>query len=137
MRRIPPLAALAALVLALAGCGGGEEVGAFPETVVGTVKEQPAGGSAGKALFVSQGCGGCHTFKAAGTAGTVGPDLDKVVADAQKAGQPVEDYVRESILDPDKYVAPGFPQGVMPPFEGKLTDSQVDELVSFLTGSGS
>src|SRR5262245_26711296 len=137
MRRILPLAALAALVLALAGCGGGEEVGAFPETVVGTVKEEPAGGSAGKALFISQGCGGCHTFKAAGTTGAVGPELDKVVADAQKAGKPVEDYIRESILNPDAYVAPGFAKGIMPPFEGKLTDSQVDELVSFLSGSGS
>ena len=138
MRRILPVAALAALLLALAGCGGGEEVGAFPETVVGTVKEQPAaGGGAGKALFISQGCGGCHTFKAAGTAGTVGPDLDQVVADAQKAGKSVEDYIRESILNPDAYVAPGFAKGIMPPFEGKLTDSQVDELISFLSGSGS
>ena len=137
MRRILPPAALAALVFALAGCGGGEEVGAFPETVVGTVKEQPAGAAGAKALFTAQGCGGCHTLKAAGSTGKIGPDLDQVVADAQKAGQPVEDYVRESILDPDKYVAPGFPKGVMPPFEGRLTDEQVAQLVSFVTGSGS
>ena len=30
----------------------------------------------GKAVFASAGCGGCHTLKAAGATGTVGPNLD-------------------------------------------------------------
>ncbi|MGZ4354360.1 MAG: c-type cytochrome, partial [Gaiellaceae bacterium] len=34
--------------------------------------------TAGKAVFASAGCGGCHTLKAAGSSGTVGPNLDQL-----------------------------------------------------------
>jgi mono/diheme cytochrome c family protein len=104
--------------------------------VVGTLPKAPSGAAAGKQLFTANGCGGCHTFKPAGTNGKVGPDLDNLAADAQKANRgSVEQYARESIETPDAYVVPGFPKGVMPAFKGKLTDSQVDELVSYLTKS--
>jgi len=132
MRRLLPLAAL---VLALAGCGGGKEARPFPETVIGTVASGPSGAAAGKALFVANGCGGCHTFRPAGSEGKVGPDLDNLAADAQKAGGAPDDYARESLENPDAYVVPGFAKGVMPSFSGKLTDSQIDELVSYLTQS--
>ena len=33
--------------------------------------------AAGKALFASKGCGVCHTLEAAGSTGTVGPNLDE------------------------------------------------------------
>ena len=131
MRRLLPLAALA---LAVAGCGGGTEAGPFPETVVGSVAKAPSGAAAGKSLYTTNGCGGCHTFKPAGSAGKVGPDLDNLAADAQKAYQrTLEEYTRESIENPDAYVVPGFAKGVMPSFAGKLTDSQLDQLVDFLT----
>jgi mono/diheme cytochrome c family protein len=133
MRRLLPLVALALL---LAGCGGGEETTPFPENVVGTVKQGPTGSAAGKALFIANGCGGCHTYKPAGSAGKVGPDLDNLVADAQKAHKgAVEDYARESIEDPGAYVVTGFPNGVMPSYKGKLTESQINDLVAFLTSS--
>lgn len=133
MRRLLPLVALALL---LAGCGGGETAGPFPETVIGTVKQGPSGAAAGKALYTSSGCGGCHTFKPAGSAGKVGPDLDDLDADAKKANKgSVEDYTRESIEDPGAYVVPGYPNGVMPAYKGQLTDSQIDDLVKFLTSS--
>jgi mono/diheme cytochrome c family protein len=40
----------------------------------------PTSGSAavGAAVFASAGCGSCHTLKAAGATGTIGPDLDQV-----------------------------------------------------------
>ena len=43
--------------------------------------------------------------------GTVGPDLDNLTADAAKygAGQSPEDYVRESITDPEKVAGLGLP----------------------------
>ncbi len=133
MRRLLPLAAL---LLALAGCGGGKEAGPFPETVIGTVAQAPSGAAAGKKLFTSNGCGGCHTYKPAGSAGKVGPDLDNLAADAKKANKgSLEDYARESIETPDAYVVPEYPKGVMPAFKGTLTDSQIDDLVSFLTKS--
>jgi mono/diheme cytochrome c family protein len=131
MRRLIPLAALA---LGLAGCGGGSVTTPFPETVIGKVKGGVSGSAAGKALFAANGCGSCHTYKPAASNGKVGPDLDKLAADAQKAHRGALDaYVKESIENPDAYVVPGFSKGVMPPFQGKLTDSQIDDLVKFLT----
>ena len=133
MRRLLPLAALA---LALAGCGGGKVVSPVPVTVIGTVAQGPTGSAAGKALYDSNGCGGCHTFKPAASTGKVGPDLNNLAADATKANRgSLEQYTRESIEDPDAYIVSGFPKGVMPTFKGKLTDSQINELVSFLTQS--
>src|SRR5207237_4191274 len=90
----------------------------------------------GKALFAAQACGSCHTYGPAGASGKIGPDLDNVAADAQKANQgTVEEYVHTSIVDPNAYVVPGFPKGVMPPFTS-LSDTQVADLVAFLTQKG-
>jgi cytochrome c oxidase subunit 2 len=92
-------------------------------------------GQAGKAVFASNGCASCHTFAAAGATGKVGPDLDKLPAYAQQAGKPLEAFVKESIVDPNAYVQPGFPKNVMPAF-ATLPPDQLDALVAFLTGGG-
>jgi mono/diheme cytochrome c family protein len=88
--------------------------------------------AAGKALFASQGCSSCHTYAPAGSTGAVGPDLDKLPADATTANRgSLAAYVTESIKDPGAYVVPGYPNGVMPQFQ--LSDQQVADLVAFLT----
>jgi mono/diheme cytochrome c family protein len=96
----------------------------------------PAGNAAaGKAVFAANGCGSCHTFKPAGAAGTVGPNLDNLAADAKTANRgPLDKYTAESIVDPNAYVVPKFPAGVMPPdFATTLSKQQVADLVAFLT----
>ena len=40
--------------------------------------------------------------------GAIGPHLDNVAADAKKAGEEPAAYVKESIVDPNKVIAPGF-----------------------------
>jgi mono/diheme cytochrome c family protein len=131
MRRLLPVAGIA---LVLAGCGGNKVVGPYPETVIGTVAKAPSGSAAGKALFISNGCGGCHTYTPANATGKVGPNLDNLKADAVKAHRgALDQYTRESIENPEAYIVPGFPKGVMPVFGGKLTDSQINQLVAFLT----
>ena len=78
-----------------------------------------------------EGCGGCHTLKAADANGTSGPDLDKLPAYAKQAGQPLEQFVRKSIVDPEAYVEKGY-QPVMPKEYGDLPKDQLDALVTFL-----
>jgi cytochrome c oxidase subunit II len=95
------------------------------------------GGPSGKQLFTSNGCDGCHTFKPANATGKVGPDLDKLSEEARRAGQPLEQFIRESIVKPDAYVEPGYPKGVMPGTFGSLPPSQIAALVKFLEGKGS
>ena len=93
------------------------------------------GGPSGKQLFASNGCDGCHTFKPANATGKVGPDLDKLPEEARGAGQPLEQFIRESIVKPDAYIAPGYPKGVMPGTFASLPASQIDALVKFLEGA--
>jgi cytochrome c oxidase subunit II len=96
---------------------------------------QNAGGGgapSGKALFASNGCNGCHTFKPAGATAKVGPDLDKLAEEAQRAGKPLEEFIRESIVNPNAYVEPGYPKGLMPGTYAGLPQAQLDALVKFL-----
>jgi mono/diheme cytochrome c family protein len=106
-----------------------------------TPSTQPAGATdaatlaAGKKVFLANGCGGCHTLKDAGSGGNIGPDLDKLVADAKTAGKDVNAYVRESIVNPNAYIAPGFPKGVMPGSFGQtLKPADLNALVAYLVG---
>lgn len=103
------------------------------------VKEQQVGGSKGDpgaAVFASAGCGGCHVFTPAGTSGAIGPNLDNLVADAKKAGEDPAAYVKESIVDPDKILAPGYAAGVMPASYGdSLSAKEIDALVKYLAAA--
>jgi cytochrome c551/c552 len=91
---------------------------------------------AGAAVFKNNSCGSCHTLKAAGTTGTVGPDLDKLAAYAQTAGKPLDAFVRESIVSPSAYVEKGFPDNVMPHTYGSaLSKQELDALVQYLVSS--
>jgi mono/diheme cytochrome c family protein len=81
---------------------------------------------AGIAVFKSAGCGACHTFKAAGGTGTVGPNLDEALQGKDAA------FVHESIVDPGAEVAEGF-QNIMPgTFGESLSPAQIDDLVAML-----
>jgi cytochrome c oxidase subunit 2 len=93
------------------------------------------GGQAGKTVFVNNGCNSCHTLKAAGATAKVGPDLDKLSQAAKGAGKPLEAFVRESIVDPNAYVAPGYPKNVMPATFSQLPKTQLDALVQYLISS--
>jgi cytochrome c oxidase subunit 2 len=106
----------------------------FDKWASGSGKAVGGGGAAaGKAVFASQGCGGCHTFQPAKGTGKIGPDLDKLSTYAQQAGKPLEQFVRESIVNPQAYVEKGFPANVMPKNFASLPKDQLDALVMFLT----
>ena len=108
---------------------GTTQTGTQTGTTATTTQQAPAGNpAAGKALFASNGCAGCHTFAAAGASGTVGPNLDEVLKGKDAA------FVRQSIREPNAEIAPGYQPGIMPSFD-QLSDKQVDDLVAFLTES--
>jgi cytochrome c oxidase subunit 2 len=97
----------------------------------------PADGeNLGAAVFERQGCGGCHVFEPAGSGGQTGPGLDDLEASAEEAGQPLEEYVRESIVDPSAYLHPGYAD-LMPPSYAELPDDELDALVQYLTSGES
>jgi mono/diheme cytochrome c family protein len=74
--------------------------------------------TAGKAVFASAGCGGCHTLKAAGSTGTVGPNLDQLKPPLQRI-----------VLQVDNGGGP------MPAFKGQLTDKQIQDVAAYVYAS--
>jgi mono/diheme cytochrome c family protein len=128
---------LAGLAAILSGCGGATTAAPTAKTVIGSLPTAaPISGdaAAGKTLYETSGCGGCHTFKPAGSAGKVGPDLDNLASDAQKADQgPLDQYTFSSIKNPSGYVVPGFNDGVMPNYGTQMSDKQIADLTAFLT----
>ena len=109
---------LLALTVVLTACGGGGG-----ETTDSAAK-------AGEELFAQTvigsqaGCITCHSLDAGVV--IVGPSMDGI-------GNRGEDYLKESILDPDAQLVDGFPAGTMPQVWGdELTSEQVDQLVAYL-----
>jgi cytochrome c oxidase subunit 2 len=85
--------------------------------------------SSGEAIFTTAGCGGCHAFEPAETDAEVGPSLDAL----DPGDQSLEDFVLESIVDPNVKVADGYQPGVMPEtYESSLSADQLDALVQYL-----
>jgi cytochrome c2 len=85
------------------------------------------GGARGKGVFLSAGCGSCHTFAAAGTRATVGPNLNTALKGKSAA------FVRQSIVDPNATIASGYQQDVMPAtYQSQLTARQIADLLTFL-----
>jgi mono/diheme cytochrome c family protein len=127
-----------------AGCGGEEEATPTPETVTGTVPTEttetettetettetettetettePGGLEgdpvAGKVVFTgASACGGCHTLSDAGSAGTVGPNLDDT--------KPSEDLVVDRVTNG---------RGAMPPFKDSLSEQQIADVAAYVS----
>jgi cytochrome c oxidase subunit 2 len=96
--------------------------------VEGTLPKAEKGNpEAGRKVYLDTGCGGCHTFEAAKTSGTTGPNLDESLKGKDA------DYIEESIVDPNSEVASGFAPNIMPQDYGsQLSAQEVADLVAFL-----
>lgn len=85
--------------------------------------------TSGETVFASAGCGGCHAFEPAGSDMQVGPDLNAV----DTGGRPLDEFLREAIVDPNAGIAAGYQPDVMPSTYAKsLTEQQLDALVQYL-----
>lgn len=150
MRRSVVVCRVALVVLALAlgslagGCGGGNGDSAASGSAV-EEKALTGDPERGKEVFLTAGCGTCHTFKAAGTTKTIGPNLDLVVDTYDEA------FVMKSIVDPAAYFEKVGPEpgsiggdqpyhATMPSFgaDADTPDQQLDQqeladVVAFLT----
>jgi mono/diheme cytochrome c family protein len=88
----------------------------------------------GLLVYNERGCGGCHTIDGV-SAGIVGPNLSQVgsVAGTRKPDLAAEDYLRESILDPNAFLVEGFQPNIMPQnFNELIAPEQLDDLIAFL-----
>ena len=86
----------------------------------GMTKADPA---AGKKVYNSNGCGGCH--KIAGTGGESGPELTKYASDKTKDAK----WTAIQIQDPKKHKAEG---STMPGYADKIKGKDLDNLVAYM-----
>ena len=103
---------------AAGGAGGGGQQAAVDAKALFTQGQTQTGATA---------CGACHKLGDAGTAGGVGPDLDQVLKGKDAA------FIKQSIVDPNAEIAPGFDKGIMPDNYSKLlSQPEIDALVKYL-----
>jgi mono/diheme cytochrome c family protein len=126
MRKTVYLILLVVLALTIVACGGGGDEGS-------------ADAAAGEKLFASAvigtqaGCITCHSLTPDEV--IVGPSMAGIAsrAGSRVSGQSAEEYLRDSILNPDAYLVETFPAGTMPQVWGdELSDEQVDQLIAYL-----
>jgi mono/diheme cytochrome c family protein len=129
VRRLLPAVLLLPLLLATAGCNtskpGEKTVAPLPTKVVGTVPKaqtvtvpaQYKNGDpvAGKTIFKTGPCAGCHTLADAGTHGTVGPNLDQA--------KPPLSRVVDRVLNG---------KNAMPPFKGTFSSKQIADVAAYV-----
>ena len=69
----------------------------------------------GAAIFAEAGCGGCHTFSAANSTGTVGPSLDGIDLSKDEIAQQVRNG-----------------GGGMPAFGDRLSDAEIEAVADYV-----
>ena len=115
---------VALLLLVAAGCGGDDDSdSAEPPAATTTDTTTDEGGDEtgdaanGEMVFASAGCGGCHTFEAAGSSGSVGPNLDESSASFDEVVEQVTNGC-----------------GAMPAFGDELSEQEIRDVAAFVTG---
>lgn len=109
----------------------------------GTTGTVAAGPRSAQVLFTQfpeggMGCIACHNVTEPETEtsrGLVGPNLGNLAehAGTRVPGQDAQTYVHNSIITPDAFYVPGYPQGVMPKdFAQRMTPEEIDALVNWL-----
>jgi cytochrome c oxidase subunit 2 len=103
------------------------EPSAYQSWLSGTAPNVPMALS-GERLFAEKQCNTCHGQRAPTLAGLFGNrvllnDGSTIVAD--------ENYLRESILQPNAKMVAGYPP-IMPTYQGQLSEEQITELIAYI-----
>lgn len=89
----------------------------------------------GEKLYNSKGCVACHSVDGSPKVGptwkAIWGQQGRELASGDKVNVD-ENYIRESILNPNAKIAKGYPQGVMPAQQGLLTEQQLTALIEYI-----
>lgn len=139
-KNVLPILLLSLALLLLAACGGG----ATEETETEAEPAAVGDAQAGEQLYnqnsigSAPGCITCHSVEPTDDPLQPSPVGPSHYGLADRAGDYVEgmsaeEYLRESIVEPDAHVVEGFTAGVMYQNYGEdLTDQQIENLVAYL-----
>jgi mono/diheme cytochrome c family protein len=130
-----------AMAVVLAGCGNGDAstttVTASQTAAVGDSERGRQIWDDGGGVVEGGGCQECHSLD--GSEQTAGPFIAPTwqgisgLAGDRVPGLSAEEYLRESIVDPDAYIVEGYSANLMPKgFKFLLSEEDIDDLVAFL-----
>ena len=106
-----------------------EDVAAYVARYAGVPGAKPPiapGRGPGAQVYANQGCGSCHIFEEAQSAGVLGPNLDEYIPAMSR------EKVKEAIVNPNATKAKGYENAVMPNRWSNLPPQELDDLVDFL-----
>jgi cytochrome c oxidase subunit 2 len=87
----------------------------------------------GQKLYSAKGCVACHSVDGSPKVGPSWKGLfgkTETLEDGTVAVD--ENYLRESILQPNAKVVKGFPKGVMPPMQGQMNENEVNAVIEYI-----
>ena len=96
-------------------------------------KKTPA--ERGKALYQAKACVGCHSLDGSKIIGPTWKGLYGLTNHKMADGVTVtadDAYIKESILIPSAKVVEGYPNGVMPAYQGQLADNDIADIIEFM-----
>lgn len=114
---------------------------AVPATEAAAATDNSDAAEALAVAFATGGCSGCHTIPNIRAAvGQLGPNLTGIGAAAatRVEGLSAEEYIRQSMLDPEAFIAPTCPSGpcptgiMLPHYASALSESQFNGVVDYL-----
>jgi mono/diheme cytochrome c family protein len=105
------------LLIGLVACGGDDEAGGEATAASTPVESSGGDAAAGREVWASAGCGGCHTLAAAGSEGQLrGPNLDDLQPDFETVVQQVTTG-----------------GGGMPAFSERLSEQQIRDVAAYVS----
>ena len=123
-----------ALILVTA-CGGAAPAPADPEVTVPSEVNGPGPASPGETLAKEKGCMACHSIDGSVL---VGPSWQGIYGSQETLtdGTTVtvdDEYIRESIVDPNIKIVEGFLPNLMPQtFGDTLSDADIEAITEFI-----
>lgn len=88
----------------------------------------------GRKVYVQRACIGCHTLDGKPSTGPTWKGLfgsKRFFADGGSATAD-ENYIRESVWEPNKHISKGFPSGQMPAFKGMVTEEDMSAVIELI-----
>ena len=96
-------------------------------SAVGSLADQ------GRAIYGAKACVGCHSVDGSRVVGPTFKGIWGTMVDTDKGTVKVdENYIRESVLQPNAKIVTGYPGGVMPTFAGQLSDDDIKAIIAFI-----
>lgn len=102
---------------------------------LGKLEQEPGQSLAdfGQVIYNRRGCNACHSLDGSPKVGPTWKGLWGKQETTDKGAVTVDDnYVKESVLEPNAQIVAGFEGVKMPSYKGQLDDKQIEALVEFI-----